>query len=218
MKSKINWLNHLFNFLAVILGVYLAFFINEQAKKSQDRSESFLLMTSLVNDFEQDIQTYEKYQIPVNTQIQQEVSALIDMLSTGSIEDIEKNLSSILQVENFSPTVSTYSSMKLSGKLRLIEDLDLQKKLTSYYEGLVIESTRKDEYQVNFFTNELMSWLTDNVDLMEMKLFRDDDLVTLRNKLIIYGSLIEQKVTTYEMIVEDSESLKTQIESILVSK
>jgi hypothetical protein len=202
----------------VILGVYLAFFINEQAKKSQDRSESFLLMTSLVNDFEQDIQTYEKYQIPVNTQIQQEVSALIDMLSTGSIEDIEKNLSSILQVENFSPTVSTYSSMKLSGKLRLIEDLDLQKKLTSYYEGLVIESTRKDEYQVNFFTNELMSWLTDNVDLMEMKLFRDDDLVTLRNKLIIYGSLIEQKVTTYEMIVEDSESLKTQIESILVSK
>ena len=189
MKSKTNWLNHFINFLAVILGVYLAFFINEQAKKSQDRSEGIMWMTSLVNDFEQDIQTYEKYQIPVNARIQQNIAALIDMLASGNTVDIENKLSAILQVENFSPTVSTYSSMKLSGKLQLIEELDLQKKLTSYYEGLVVESNKKDEYQVNFFTNELMDWLTDNVDLMEMKLLRDDDLITLRNKLIIYGSL-----------------------------
>jgi hypothetical protein len=73
MKRKINWLNHFFNFLAVILGVYLAFYINERAKMNEDKKEAILLMTSLVDDLEQDIKIYQEYQIPVNTQIQQNV-------------------------------------------------------------------------------------------------------------------------------------------------
>ncbi|MCO6477573.1 MAG: hypothetical protein J5I94_13160 [Phaeodactylibacter sp.] len=44
MKGKYNWLNHLLNFVAVILGVYLAFYINEKAKANQDKNESLLLM------------------------------------------------------------------------------------------------------------------------------------------------------------------------------
>lgn len=215
MKRKYNWLNHLFNFLAVILGVYLAFYINEKAKTNQDRNESFELMNSLVNDLSEDIRRYEEYQIPVNIQHQEKVGNLLNLLLTDSLDVIGDQLLTIFQVENFAPTTSTYSSMKSSGKLRLIEDLALQKNLTDYYDGLAIESERKGEYQVEFFTNELVSWLTNNVDLIEMEILNTDELVVLRNKLIIYESLIDQKVKTYEMIVEDSKKLKLRIESIL---
>ena len=215
MKRKQNWPNHLFNFLAVILGVYLAFYINEKAQINQDQNESLLLMNSLLGDLSEDIQAYEEYQIPVNIQYQQNVERLLNSLMTDNTEELGEQIPAILSVENFTPSTSTYSSIKASGKLRLIEDLALQKKLSDYYEGLVIESTRKNEYQVEFFTNELMTWLTNNVDLLEMEIQNTDELMILRNKLLIYGSLIDQKVKSYEMIVKDSKELKLQIESML---
>ena len=68
MKRTYHWLNHVLNFLAVILGVYLAFYINERAKVNQDRKESRLLMNSLMEDLSEDIRVYEEYQIPANIQ------------------------------------------------------------------------------------------------------------------------------------------------------
>jgi len=174
-------------------------------------------MSSLVNDLSEDIRVYEEYQIPINIQHQQNVENLLESLIADSLDHIGNQLSAILGVENYAPTSSTYSSMKSSGKLRLIEDLALQKMLTDYYDGLVIESDRKGEYQVEYFTNELLTWMTNNVDFTGMKLLNTDDLIVLRNKLLIYGSLVEQKVTSYEMIVENSKKLKLHIETILES-
>lgn len=218
MKRKYNWLNHLFNFLAVILGVYLAFYINESAKINQEKKESFILMQSLVSDLSEDIKRYEEYQIPENIQHQQNVEQLLESLLVDSLEGIDGQLSAILGVENYEPTASTYSSMKSSGKLSLIEDLTLQKMLTDYYDGLVFESTRKGQYQVDYFTDELLAWLTKNVDFYDMQLLNKNELVVLRNQLMIYASLIDQKVNSYEMIVEDSKKLKRHIESILESE
>ena len=215
MKRKQNWLNHLFNFLAVILGVYLAFYINERAQINQDQNESIMLMNSLLADLSKDIKSYEEYQIPVNKQYQQNVERLLSSLMTNDMDEIGEKISDVLGVENFTPSTSTYSSIKASGKLGLIDDLELQKMLTDYYEGLAVESIRKGEYQVDFFTGELMSWLTINVDLTDMQLIHTNELIVFRNKLIIYGSLINQKVESYEMIVEDSKKLQFQIESLL---
>jgi len=215
MKRKQNWLNHLFNFLAVILGVYLAFYINERAQINQDQNESIMLMNSLLADLSKDIKSYEEYQIPVNKQYQQNVERLLSSLMTNDMDEIGEKISDVLGVENFTPSTSTYSSIKASGKLGLIDDLELQKMLTDYYEGLAVESIRKGEYQVDFFTGELMSWLTNNVDLTDMQLIHTNELIVFRNKLIIYGSLINQKVESYEMIVEDSKKLQFQIESLL---
>jgi hypothetical protein len=218
MKRKYSWISHFFNFIAVILGVYLAFYINEKAKINQEREESIILMNSLVNDLSEDIKSYTEYQIPENIQQQKNIGNLLKILSTDTIEDAISQLSSVFQVENFSPTTSTYSSMKYSGKLTLIDNLALQKKLSNYYEGLVIESVKKGEFQANYFTKELLSWLTSNVDLLSMELLKQDELTILRNKLIIYESLIEQKVNTYTLVVEESKKLKERIESILASK
>ncbi|HMB98913.1 MAG TPA: DUF6090 family protein [Balneolaceae bacterium] len=215
MKRKHNWLNHLFNFLAVILGVYLAFLINEKAKNNQDYKESRTLMTSLVNDLSEDIQDYENFLIPVNIQHQKNVESLLNSLMTDSLDGINDQMFAILSVENFAPTTSTYSSMKASGKLGLIDDLSLQKSLSDYYEGLAVENIRKGEYQVEYFTTEVMAWLTNNVDLTNMEFIHTDELTVFLNKLIIYGSLVSQKIESYEMSVESSRELKLQIESIL---
>lgn len=218
MNEKYSWTNHVFNFLAVILGVYLAFWVNERSKVNEDRKESMVLMNSLVNDLAKDIKLYEEFEIPENVKQQENIGNLLELMASGKVDDIGSKLIVVFQVENYSPTNSTYSSMKSSGKLTLINNLNLQKELSDYYEGLVFESIKKGEFQAEYFTTELLSWLTNNVDLLEMKLLKRDELIVLRNKLIIYESLIEQKVNSYTMIVEDSEKLISSIQTVLSSR
>lgn len=218
MKNNYNWANHIFNFIAVILGVYLAFLINEKATHNKERKDRHILMNSLVIDLVEDIKTYENYQIPQNTQQQQQIGKLLELLVKEDLENIGNEMSSVFQVENFTPTTSTYNSIKSTNNLRLIEDLALQKKLSNYYEGVAIESMKKGEFQVEYFKSELLPWLTNNIDLMEMNLLKEDGLLVFRNKLIVYESLIEQKVDSYKLAVKDSRQLKLSIQSKLKSQ
>jgi hypothetical protein len=38
--KKVDWPNHLLNFIAVILGVFLAFYVSDRAEKRKERIES----------------------------------------------------------------------------------------------------------------------------------------------------------------------------------
>lgn len=212
MKRNNNWLNHFLNFLAVILGVYLAFYVNERAKISENTKESIVLMKSLFNDLKSDIAIYEDFQIPENTIHKKNVDSLLISIINNRLDSIDAQLPFVFQVQNFAPNASTYSSLKSSGKLGLIEDLDLQKKLSEYYDGTVIESSRKGEFQAEYFTDVLLDWSITNIDLLEMKLLKKDDLLVFKNMLVIYSSLIEQKTDSYRNIVEEAKILKNSIE------
>lgn len=207
MKRPHHAWNHIFNFLAVILGVYLAFYINEKAIANKERNESVILMNSMRNDLQADIKTYNDYQIPGNVTQQERIGKILELLLADSLVDIGQELALVFQVDNYTPTNSTYSSMKSTGKLVLLNDLALEQAVSNFYEGSAMECIKKSEFQVDYFTTELLPWLTRNVDLVDMSLLSTDELIILRNKLIIYESLIEQKVNTYRTIVAESEEL-----------
>lgn len=218
MKIKYHWLNHLFNFLAVILGVYLAFYINEAAKSKQEVRESVYMMNALLSDLSDDIKVYESYQIPANKQQQASLQQVLEGLMSDPPVLQGEQLTQVLQLENYAPTTSTYSAMRSSGKLGYIQDLSLQRALNSFYEGLATESVRKGEAQADYLLQDLLSWLTINLDLIDMKVLQKDALIVLRNKLLIYDSLLDQKVKAYEEVVTSSEALKTQIEAVLAAQ
>jgi hypothetical protein len=210
-----NWRHHFLNFLAVILGVYLAFYINEKARISQEKKDSAQFIESLIADLTADIKTYESYQIPANKLQQEKIGKFLEKLVANNLDSFGVQVMEVFQVENFSPTSSTYASIKAAGKLKLINNLAIQKKLSDYYEGTVIESIKKGEFQVDFFTDELLSWMVQNVNLVNMELLKKDELILLQNKLIVYESLIEQKIANYEMLVEESKTLQTNLEKLL---
>ncbi len=218
MKKEINYTNHLFNFIAVILGVYLAFYMNDSSKKYQDKKESILLMQSLATELREDIETYKNYQIPENKSHQQSLNKLITALTEKNNDKVNEYLSAIFKVENYTPTTSTYSSIKASGKFRLIESFELRKRISDFYEGQAIEGTKKGEFQIEYFKTELIPWVTTHMNLSEMTFLNNTENIILKNKLIIYESLLAQKVESYKTIVKESEELKTKIDSILSHK
>jgi hypothetical protein len=217
-QGKFEWFNHLVNFVAIIIGVYLAFYMNERTKANQDRQESIILMNSLRTDLQSDIETYETYQIPENKRHQTNVVDLLNILLNDSLGGNEDQLSTIFEVQNYAPSSATYSSMKSSGKLSLLNDLSLQNDLSYFYEGFALESIDKGESQVAFFSDELLPWYMNNLDFASMQVLNASELVVLRNKLIIYETLIDQKVQSYEEIVRESKDLEKSIEATIASR
>ena len=76
----------------------------------------------------------------------------------------------------------------------------------------------KNDIQADYFLNEVMSWLRLNTDLMQMKLLPDRELLVLQNTLMIYQSLVNQKVRQYGLVVEESKALQEQIEGVLTNR
>jgi hypothetical protein len=218
MNGKYHWLNHILNFIAVILGVYLAFYLNERAEIRLENKESEVLLNSVLNDLAADIRVYNEYQLPMNKNQLQDTEVLINMLWKDSLDGVADLIGKVLQIENYVPPAATYNSMKSSGKLSLIKDLKLQKMLTGFYDGSVRESMSKSEYQVDFFTDHLVTWLIEDYDMIEDKFLNEDGFTVLRNKLMFYQMIIDQKVGSYELIVEEANELIEHIESLQANR
>jgi hypothetical protein len=213
MMGKINWTNHALNFIAVILGVLLAFYINENALQQKNRKELSRIKESLVRDLKEDINTYENYQIPVNNQQAAQIDTLIQFVLEKSSSRIDNYLYAILQVENYTPNSSTYNSLKSSGQISLFDDLETTKTLDYYYDGLALECQEKNKAQVNYFMDEVIPWMTRHSDLAQMKLRGKPELTTLQNILIMYQLLIQQKADHYGMIVDEAKALTAKLAS-----
>ncbi len=214
MKTNHVWLGHVLNFLAVILGVYLAFAINEQSKQAGELKEARQLMGAMAAELEDDTRTYREYHIPINQQYEQTLDSLILALVDEDVARAEEFLPALFQIENYVPNASVYNSMKSSGKIRLIEDLELQKKMSDFFDGTVLECTAKNELQADFFLDNLIPWLLENSDLLEMSLDNTEDLRTLKNLLLTYQSLVSQKTSHYQLIAKTSQELIKHIDSI----
>lgn len=212
--KKSDFINHLFNFIAVILGVLLAFWINEKSSTNRERGEARELMEALATDLREDARSYEEYQIPVNQKHQEQLDSLIIAMDTENIESVNRHLPAIFQVQNYVPTASSYNSMKASGKLRLVDNLQLQKHLSDYFDGMVLESSLKSEAQVDYLMKEILPWVADNADISTMDIQATSGLTPLKNRVIIYKLLVDQKVDSYIYIQEEAEMLLKQLDSL----
>lgn len=214
MKQKIDWSNHFVNFLSVILGVYLAFWVNEWAKNREKLDEKETYLKAMTEELESDITYFTTFLIPSNKQHLESVTVLISKLSDTEQEITPEELASIFNVDNFPGSSNTYESFKSSGKIALLTDLTLQNQMVSLYDVLMNEAKFKGDYQVNYFSEEILKWLTLNADFNTMELLESAPKTILLNKLIIYSSLIDQKISEYEKIVAQSEKLKSSIEAM----
>ena len=205
--KNINLLNHSLNFVAVILGVFLAFYVDSCNERIKEEVELKEIIESLLDDLESDHETYRDYQIPKNEKQSKELEELIaDVL--GLSGNNQGQLSVNFEVENYSPVSSTYLSINSSGKINLFDDLKIKKELSNYYDILSQESMEKGEIQVEFFLNEILPWMIENTNLMDVSSEELRGEKKLANRIILYRTLIQNKTAQYRVI--DKASLELQ--------
>ncbi len=203
---KVNWLDHLINFISVILGVTIAFLINSRAEQKALKAEKQYFIQAIADEVEDDLKNYQEYQIPNNDRQIQYLDSVRVLLSQP--ENSAKLLNHFRQaflVNNYAPVNATYKSMQSSGKLDLIADFSLRSKLQTYA-TLSSEAEFRGKGQLDFYMQQLIPWYLANSD--QASYYVDTDTKSqLMLLLDMYTGFVANKSAMYRDLATYGESL-----------
>ncbi|MEL7162898.1 MAG: hypothetical protein AAFN92_19220 [Bacteroidota bacterium] len=206
--NTVNWKSQALNFIGVILGVLLAFYVNDKAEKSKQRATFKQIAHSLIEDLTVDIEIYDKL-VPRNEAQSSEIETLVESILAEDV-DLEQ-ATATLDAKNYVPANSTYLSTKLNNVVTQLDDVNLKKQLSSYYELSLTESVELGELQLQFFLNEITPWLIEHTNMFDLEAEDIAGDVKLANMLMFYNTIIKGKVEQYKEMQEAAKSLRNSL-------
>ncbi|WP_420578141.1 hypothetical protein [Ekhidna sp.] len=216
MKS-INWSDHILNFIAVILGVSLAFYINKSSEQKKEEREVKQIVISLMEELSDDRENYIEYQIPFQKNQSDIITDVINQLITGRLDSLNEKVELAINVNNYQPNDLTFKSITTSGKLDLIRDFKMRKQISNYYDALAVECAHRNEAQADFFMDKLIPWIVSNTSLIDNN---SKALVNNRefiNLLILYKGFVDNKLRHYEVLAKESQSLQFKLKEVIIN-
>ncbi len=205
--KHINWLDHFFNIVAVILGVSLAFIVNDRAEQSKLRKEKDLLLNEIISDLEEDLEVFQDYQIPDNEDQITKLDSIVSLISNRSISDDHIDLfQGAIGINNYAPTNTMFRELAKSSKIDFISNREVRNDLMTYYDVDGIEAEFRNKMQIKFYEEQLLPWLMDNVLIDDPEMDKIGQF-EFKNRLIIYRSLIQNKVRQYRRLLTEGEEL-----------
>lgn len=132
--SSINWKDHLINFVVVIVGVTIAFYLSNRKEGMEKVQLEKSSLASIVTDLDEDIE-FLKASTDTLKILKSRIGNFVNDLMTGqAARDSLFEYISIQYVQlPFFPQDNTYQSLVASGKLDVIADFELRKQLTELY-------------------------------------------------------------------------------------
>ncbi|MDW3191517.1 MAG: DUF6090 family protein [Cytophagales bacterium] len=208
--KNINWIDHLLNFVSVILGVSMAFYASNWSDDRKNKDESIRIVESLISEIEQDLRVYENHQLTRNRKQSENLNRAIGKIQKSDLDSLPHLIQRGIGYTNYYPRKATFNSITSSGKFGLIEDYDLQIQISSYYEATAVEARYRGETQVDFYKEHFMPMIIESTDLLNPKI-EDIDLKKLTNMLLLYQNMINAKVSKYEEVVEKGKALSDSL-------
>ncbi|MCZ8215496.1 MAG: hypothetical protein O9262_04610, partial [Cyclobacteriaceae bacterium] len=127
-SEKIQWKNQFINLLAIIIGVYIAFYLTERSNNANSRRQANAYLASMADDLQSDIT-----ELTISTDtlryIMKVSQALTQSIVTQKIskDSVTAMISSLYLIIPFNPKDNSYQSLLASGKLDAIENFELRK-------------------------------------------------------------------------------------------
>jgi len=133
-KEKIQWKNQLVNLIAIIIGVYVAFYLTERSANANSRQQAQTYLSSMVDDLEVDIASLSIATDTLASFLKVSRMLTNSILSQRIPEDsVQMMINSLYLIVPFTPQDNSYQLLKTSGKFDAISDLDLRRKITELY-------------------------------------------------------------------------------------
>lgn len=203
----------------VIFGISIAFAIDKYAERIKQESEMILSLESFADDLERDIRIFGENQIPSNQRRVDELNTLIGKLRA---EELESDSLGILVRRMFSSansriTVATYESLKSSGKLEDIPNVELRRKIVSHYENNYKQSDYISEVNTDYY-DRLLTYISEHSSALFDGNFNDRKLLTdpgFRSMVARWEDIVSFKVREYKRMMESSQEVLDAIKEEL---
>jgi len=205
MPSKINWINHLIELLVVIIGISIAFSLNNWRERAKTSNLEIKYLKSFQNDLKSDLHRLTEV-IPANEQKLQRIKDNIfeyDVPEKWVMDSVTAVITDMLIINTFVRKKSTYESIKNSGNLNIISNYSLQTELIDYYTlfGQLAETERIYDSWLNQF---IIPFVQENMDILKQKIMRPEAVLSYRFKNLVAGyyALLGQNNDIYQQVME----------------
>jgi len=167
-KTKRRWSNYLIELLIVIIGISIAFWLNNIGIKNKNKLEKYSYLTDIRNDLKTDSLRLSLNVKNNEIKIEKLENALDLIEKSAPIDSVLVNIMEIGNYDFFSPDNFTITSLLQSGDLKLIDSEETKKELLRLLK--VYESI--DNMQKNFLQaldDNFFPMLLTKVDMIKFK-------------------------------------------------
>lgn len=180
---KINWKYAVGEILIVIVGISVAFMLNNWAATSKENRLKMQYLENLRVDIEDEITHLNDNKSRLDQQVQT-AKAMMPYLGRDlpGRDTMIRKVFELAQLVNFIPNTTTYRTLTNSGDLSLIGDLDLRQHIEAHYNNHLLIQQDYDrqlhiheKYLADFFIYELdyNKAFRGNSDFMDKPVFKN---------------------------------------------
>lgn len=202
-KKKIDWLNHSLEFFVVIIGILIAFQLNECSTKKAENKTIATHLAEIKEETEFNKVNFTYAIANAETSLKK-IDSLIQLINTR--QDLEKinNLSlDLLNLSGVYMRRNAYASLVASGDIRLIKDFEVKKRIINLYEYYkwveLYNQMSYSDFGINF-----SPYLNKNFDLVNSKV-QDESVYFSKvylNSLANYRNTTNNKLKKYKECLE----------------
>jgi len=132
-RERIQWKNQVVNFVAIIVGIYIAYYLTNLKETSDLRKQEQFYLAGLEHELQSDINSL-KGSVDTLRYYRQVLEKLLGHLNTkkGADSVIDEMINALYIQAPFIPQDNTYKTL-LSGGMETLQDFELRKDIVELY-------------------------------------------------------------------------------------
>lgn len=210
MKTKTNWKNHFIELIVVVIGITIAFMMENWRQEEASREIEQKYLQSFRDDLQGDANTLDSVTVSIQNKIYL-LRSFIGDIKKGEVKQdrAEEVISDMLSNLSFFPKQATYESIKNSGGMNIISDYELKEAIVSYY-SLNNELRLKEKVFFDYLRNFVFPFVHKNLDFLAGGRIVNKSVIKsheFRNIVAGYYTLVGQNLGMYKDYKSANEEL-----------
>jgi hypothetical protein len=213
MSKKINWKNHFVEFTVVVLGILMAFQLNQCSEENKQDKLIDAHLEYLIEEGKYNLKNLE-YSIKESEESLQKLDSTIRLIyDKGDIQSINQLAFQILNPGYLYLRKNAYNSLINSGDIRFIKSFELKKDIVNMYEYYGWTTSFDTSTREAFFSG-YFPYLKDNFDMVKGTLQKSEAYYDkkLLNELSTFRYTLAAKLQKFKDCKQQVESFLKKLE------
>lgn len=217
-KQKNSFGNILLEILIVIIGISIAFWVNNWGEEKKERALEKEFLRSLKSELVSDSLAFDA-QVKVNLESVKHLGRFAEICRNQDYDNdsIQWFIGMFLNRGNWVLNSNTYEMLKSGGNLDIITDFELRTAISEFYHLRGLQTSKILDIIQEFLDSQMHPYLTKNTSYFisykpDQGFVRDQEF---QNLLVIWLDFTDAKLDIYQGVLADIRSLMPMLEESL---
>lgn len=199
-RNKIDWGSKFLDLLIVIIGISIAFQLNNSSESNKQKEEAKEYLLHFKEETAENQKSLkEALAFTQSNKTQNDTLKAILLRADYSDERIGGLITSLVSMSNFNPNQNTMQNITASGQFKLIRNYKLRKRILNTYNGFK-NTAKLEELNVNYINNYITPFFFENVRFSNFTSVDSSfsQKPAFENIVFGYSVLLDQLINGYE--------------------